>query len=76
MIRITYQESQDLLSNCNVGYYCHSEGIPAKNGAPSVVGLQNGEIYLFMPEEIGNEQWNELMEKQVEELIDFLDKET
>lgn len=76
MTLITYNEYQDLIDeNPDIGYYSCSEGIPAKNGADSIVGFLNGDIYLCTPDEIGSAQWHEFMERQTEELIAFLDKD-
>jgi hypothetical protein len=77
MTHITYQQYQDLIDhNPDMGYYYCAEGVPAKNNASSIVGFMNGDIYLCTPDEIGGKEWNELMQRQVEELIEFLDKES
>jgi len=76
MKKISAQEYEKITSiNPDIGYYYCAEGVPARNNAPSIIGFMNGDIYLCMPEEIGSKEWDVLMERQVQELISFLDKE-
>lgn len=58
-------------SNPYCGYYSCFAGKPPRYGAPVVVALVTGELYLFGPEEIGTKEWVSLIDKHIEELVAF-----